>query len=77
VYWVHLAHNREMADTCGHGNESSGFTKSGEFLEQLGDYQFHKKDPTPEKEHILDTYQSCNVTYDKDQLHLTQTVGNV
>jgi hypothetical protein len=41
-----------MADTCGHGNETSGFTKSGEFLEQLGDYQFHKKDPTPEKQNI-------------------------
>jgi len=30
-----------------HGNESSGATKGGEFLDQLSDYKFFKKDPSP------------------------------
>jgi hypothetical protein len=29
---------------CEHGNESSGYVKSGKFLDKLSDYQFLKKD---------------------------------
>jgi len=31
--------------SCEHGNEPSGSIKSGEFLDQLNDYQLLKKDP--------------------------------
>jgi hypothetical protein len=36
-----------VAGCCEHGNEPSGSIKSGEFLDQLSDYLFVKKDYTP------------------------------
>jgi hypothetical protein len=37
-----------MAGSCEHGNEPSGFIKSGEFLDQLRYYQLCKKDSDPQ-----------------------------
>jgi hypothetical protein len=37
----------ELAVSCEHGNETSGSIKGGEFLDQLSDYWFLKKDSTP------------------------------
>jgi hypothetical protein len=33
-----------VADYCEYGNESSGFIKGGEFLDQLRDYELLRKD---------------------------------
>jgi hypothetical protein len=33
VDWSDLAQDREMAGSCEHGNEPSGFTKCGEFFD--------------------------------------------
>jgi len=33
--WIELAYDREVVGTCECGNETSGFIKCGEFLDQL------------------------------------------
>jgi hypothetical protein len=35
---------RPVAGSCEHGNETSGSIRSGEFLDQLGDYKLVRKD---------------------------------
>jgi len=34
---------QKSADSCEHGNRTSGFIKGGEFLRQLSDYYLPKK----------------------------------
>jgi hypothetical protein len=36
-----------VADSCEHDNETSGSIVGGQFLGQLSDYQFLKKDSNP------------------------------
>jgi hypothetical protein len=36
-----------VTGSCGHGNETSGSTKGGEFLDYLSNYQLIKKDSAP------------------------------
>ena len=38
---------RQVADACECSNESSGFVKFGEFLDQLQTSYLHKKDSAP------------------------------
>jgi hypothetical protein len=43
--WFDLARRQEqLAGICEHGNEPSGFIKSGDFLNFLGKYELLKKD---------------------------------
>jgi hypothetical protein len=46
VEWIHLAGGSLLADSCEHGIEPSRFIQSGEFTDQLSDYQTLKKGPT-------------------------------
>jgi hypothetical protein len=43
---VYTGSIRQFTRSCAHGNEPSGFTKGGNFLEQLSEYGLPKMDPT-------------------------------
>jgi len=45
VEWIDLAQDRTSGEICEQGNEPSGCTKCGGFLELLRNYQILGKDP--------------------------------
>jgi hypothetical protein len=45
--WIHLAQDGANGGSCEQDNESPGSIKRGNFLDQLSDYWFSKKDFAP------------------------------
>jgi hypothetical protein len=50
-----------VADSCKHGNDPSGYTKGGEFLDQLSDNLLLNKDSVPRSYSLTRCYLASDL----------------